>query len=197
MTLINSNTADSEAPTERFPADWQQMKNAGERKHEREPRAAGDDAKKGAAPLSTAPSLGKEQIRLLRSTFTQIEKKAGLAALDFYRNLFNLDPTLRPLFQSDIELQGRKLMQALSYTIQTLENPEALTPVLEALGRRHVTYGARDCHYDTVIEALMRTLPEFLGSDFTAPTADAWRAALTHVAATMKRGAAQVIPVAK
>jgi hypothetical protein len=42
-------------------------------------------------------------------------------------------------------------MEALSFTIETIEDPDRLAPVLEALGRRHVGYGARDEHYDIVI----------------------------------------------
>jgi hypothetical protein len=32
-------------------------------------------------------------------------------------------------------------MEALAFTVATLENPSKLVPVLEAMGRRHVTYG--------------------------------------------------------
>ena len=90
-----------------------------------------------------------------------------------------------------IELQAHKLMEALSYTIATLENPQALVPALEAMGRRHVTYGARNGHYDTVIRALLLTLDETLAGRFSPAVREAWNEALTFVADTMKRGAAQ------
>jgi hemoglobin-like flavoprotein len=118
-----------------------------------------------------------------------VEPHAGIAGLMFYRHLFNLDPSLRLLFQTSIELQARKLMEALSYTIATLENPQALVPVLEAMGRRHVTYGARGEHYDTVIQAMLLTLADTLNSGFSAEVRNAWNEALTFVAETMKRGA--------
>src|SRR5438477_6973908 len=85
-------------------------------------------------------TLAERKIHLLRQSFALIEPHAGIAGLAFYRNLFNLDPSLRPLFQSSIELQARKLMEALSYTIATLEEPQTLVPTLEAMGRRHVAY---------------------------------------------------------
>ena len=84
-------------------------------------------------------------------------------------------------------------MEALSFTIETLENPAVLAPVLEALGRRHVGYGACDAHYNVVIEALMLTLQQSIGPKFSKATALAWRLALTHLANTMKRGAAQQV----
>ena len=135
--------------------------------------------------------LTDRKVRLLRQSFALVEPHAGIAGLIFYRHLFNLDPSLRPLFQTSIELQARKLMEALSYTIATLENPKALFPVLESMGRRHVTYGARDEHYDTVIQAMLLTLAETLNSAFSPPVRAAWSEALTYVADAMKRGALQ------
>ncbi len=135
--------------------------------------------------------LTDRKVRLLRQSFALVEPNAGIAGLIFYRHLFNLDPSLRPLFQTSIELQARKLMEALSYTIATLENPQALVPVLEAMGRRHVTYGARDEHYNTVIEAMLLTLTETLNSGFSAELRAAWSDALAFVADAMKRGALQ------
>ena len=106
----------------------------------------------------------------------------------FYRNLFSLAPSLRSLFQTSIELQSRKLMEALSYTIATFEQPNALLPVLEALGRRHVTYGVRDEHYEIVIQAMLQTLAEMLGAEFSTKDRNAWEEALSFVAGVMKRG---------
>ncbi|HEX5221034.1 MAG TPA: globin domain-containing protein [Verrucomicrobiae bacterium] len=135
--------------------------------------------------------MTEKQIHLLRESFALIQPKAVAAGLTFYRNLFALDPSLRAMFQSSIELQSRKLMEALSYTIATLENPKALVPMLEAMGRRHVSYGTRDEHYATVLTALLGALEETLGAAYTPETRKAWTAALGFVADTMKRGAAE------
>lgn len=110
----------------------------------------------------------------------------------FYRNLFTLDPSLRSLFHTTIELQGRKFMDSLEYTVASLENPRALIPALEAMGRRHVTYGVKHRHYATVTQALLQTLGECLEKEFTPPVAKAWRQALGFVCAAMQRGAREV-----
>ena len=136
--------------------------------------------------------MNKKQIRLLRQSFALIEPQANIAALMFYRNLFTLDPSLRALFHTGIEVQGRKLMEALAFTVATLENPKALLPELEAMGRRHLTYSVRDEHYATVLEAMMLTLDQALGKAFTPEVRAAWSDALGLVAETMKRGAASV-----
>jgi hemoglobin-like flavoprotein len=130
---------------------------------------------------------------MLRRSFLRIEKQSGIVALAFYRNLFTLAPQLRSLFQSDIELQGCKFMEAVGIAIRSLEKSGELTSVLKALGRRHTGYGARGEHYPVVIEALLMTLRQTLGSEFTPQLARAWEQALIHIAETMKRGAASAI----
>lgn len=121
-----------------------------------------------------------------------IEPQANIAAMIFYRNLFALDPSLRSLFHTSIELQGRKLMEALGYTLVSLKKPDDLAPVLESLGRRHVIYGTKNEHYATVTQALLQTLGDCLNEKFTPEVKAAWEKALTFVAATMQRGAKDV-----
>ena len=93
------------------------------------------------------------QIQLIHQTFTLVEPRAEVMALVFYQRLFALDPSLRPLFRTNIDEQGQKLMQMLGVAIALLEQPFALGPALEALGRRHAGYGVEDRHYATVGEA--------------------------------------------
>lgn len=128
----------------------------------------------------------------MRGHFRIMESQAAISSLVFYRNLFTLDPSLRPLFHSSLELQGRKLMEALEFTIATLENPAELMPVLESMGRRHVSYGTRDEHYATMTAAMLRTLREILGGEFTPRAEAAWIAALCLISAAMIRGAGSV-----
>src|SRR5215208_3482729 len=104
------------------------------------------------------------QIQLIRETFALVAPRANVAALVFYRRLFELDPALRPLFGAEIEEQGRKLMQMLTAAVRLLDKSESLVPVLQDLGRRHVGYGVRDEHYDTVGAALLWMLGETLGT---------------------------------
>ena len=132
------------------------------------------------------------QAQLIRESFASVEPRAGIAALMFYQRLFALDPSLRKLFQHDIEQQGVKLMQALRFAVATLDNPRQLQPALEALGRRHFYYGVEDRHYDTVGAALLDTLEHLLGPAFTAEVKQSWVEVYTHIANTMKEAAAQV-----
>ncbi len=130
------------------------------------------------------------QIHTIRQTFALIEPRAEVMTLIFYQRLFALDPSLRSLFRADIEEQGQKLMQMLGVAVALLDQPFALGPSLEALGRRHAGYGVDDRHYDTVGEALLGALAECLGNAFTREAMEAWAALYAVAANAMQHGAA-------
>ena len=117
-----------------------------------------------------------DQIRLVQSSFARVKPVAPAAAEAFYRRLFELDPSLQGLFHGSMVQQGDRLMQMIGAAVGLLGRPETLFPVLHALGARHVGYGVRPAHYDTVGAALLQTLGEMLGEGFTAAHHDAWAA---------------------
>ena len=136
--------------------------------------------------------LDAEQKHRLRKTFAVVERQSHVAALVFYQRLFELNPMLRPLFKTDIELQAAKLMDMLSTALSLMEKPDELNETLEELGARHVAYGVRTEHYETVGEALLAMLSTVLGKDFTPDTRKVWAELYQLISTTMLRGAARV-----
>jgi hemoglobin-like flavoprotein len=130
--------------------------------------------------------LTEGEVQVVRDTFNLVAPRAEVAARIFYRRLFELDPSLRSLFHTDLNEQGRKLMQMLAAGVRLLDKPEALLPVVEDLGRRHVNYGVRDDHYDTVSHALLWTLAEILGPRCTEDVTAVWAKFYTALAGIMK-----------
>jgi len=128
--------------------------------------------------------------QLVQQSWALVAPISDVAAGLFSGRLFELDPSLRPLFKGDITEQGRKLMQTLAVVVKGIDNLDALVPAVEALGRRHGGYGVTDGHYDTVAAALLWTLEQGLGAAFTPEVRDAWVEAYTLLAAVMKRAAA-------
>jgi hemoglobin-like flavoprotein len=130
------------------------------------------------------------QAALVEDSFRHVAPIAEPAAAIFYQRLFALDPALRPLFaQSDMSLQGRKLMAAIGFVVGSLRFSDRLLPAVAELGRRHAGYGVRPAHYATVGAALLATLEEGLGAAFTPEVRDAWAAAYGLVADVMQRAA--------
>jgi len=133
-----------------------------------------------------------KQISLVQSTWMKVVPIRDEAAGLFYRMLFEMDPGLRPLFKSDMAEQGRKLTSMIGTAVAGLAELPAIVPAVQELGRRHVHYGVKDAHYDTVGAALLWTLEQGLGPDFTPEVKEAWATAYGVLAATMKDAAAKV-----
>lgn len=134
-----------------------------------------------------------EQKLLVQESFSHILPIAETAALLFYERLFDLDPKLRPLFKDDMREQRRMLMSMLRIAVAGLDNLEKLTPGLQNLGQRHVSYGVRAEDYETVGAALLWALEQGLGSLFTPEVRAAWTAVYTILATTMQDGAQKFI----
>jgi hemoglobin-like flavoprotein len=120
---------------------------------------------------------------------------AETAANPFYTRLFELDPSLRYLFKGDMTDQGKKLMATLKIVVNSLDRLEATLPAVQELGRRHVGYGVEDYHYETVGTALLWTLSQGLGEQFTPEVEAAWGTAYLLLAGAMKAAAAEVAVV--
>ena len=136
-----------------------------------------------------------QQITLVQESFRKVLPISEMAATIFYARLFELDPSLRKLFTGDIKRQGMMLMSMIASAVRGLSDPNALLPVLTALGRRHGGYGVVDAHYTTVAEALLWTLEQGLGKDFTTETREAWISAYSLMSSVMQQGAREM-PVA-
>jgi hemoglobin-like flavoprotein len=134
--------------------------------------------------------MDQESIRLVQQTWKQVDPIREQAAALFYGRLFELDPSLRPLFKGDMAEQGRKLMNMLATAAMGLDRLDSIVGEVQALGRRHVAYGVQDAHYDTVGAALLWTLEQGLGDAFTPQVKAAWAEAYTLLADTMKPAAA-------
>lgn len=126
-----------------------------------------------------------QQIHLVQSTWLQMLPIQEVAARLFYERLFELDPSLQRLFHGDMRAQGQKLMHVIDTAVNGLSQFEQVRPMIQALGRRHASYGVRDEHYGIVGSALLWTLAKGLGEAFTPAVRDAWSAAYGALATTM------------
>ena len=129
------------------------------------------------------------QIEIVKLSFARILPFKDQAAELFYCRLFELDPSLRLMFRSDMTEQKQKVMLALSMVVSNLEKMDNVLIAVRELGRRHKSYGVRTRHYDIVGAALLWTLEIGLGSSWNKELAEAWALAYGQVAAAMIEGA--------
>lgn len=137
--------------------------------------------------------MNPREIMLVQSSWSKVTTIQDAAAQLFYRRLFELDPALEPLFKSDMEEQRRKLMRMITTAVNGLGRLDEIVSAVQNLGRRHVDYGVKDAHYDTVGAALLWTLGQGLGKDFTPEVEQAWEKTYHTLASTMKEAAATTV----
>lgn len=118
--------------------------------------------------------MDKQVIDDVQSTWKIVEGIAPQAAALFYTNLFEADPSLKPLFKGDMTEQGKKLMQMIGAAVGKLTALDVLVPILQGLAVRHTAYGVQEAHYATVGGALLKTLEQGLGPAFTPQVKSAW-----------------------
>lgn len=133
-----------------------------------------------------------EQVALIKGSWEKVLPISETAAELFYGKLFELDADLKPLFKGDMKEQGAKLMKMINTVVNSLDKLDTIVPAVQSLGERHVGYGVKDEHYDTVAAALLWTLGQGLGDDFTDEVKEAWTAAYVILATTMKEAASKV-----
>ncbi len=132
-----------------------------------------------------------EEVELVQLSWAKVEPIADNAADLFYGRLFEIAPETKTLFPAVMAEQKKKLMQTLAVCVNGLNDLGEIVPAVQALGKRHVDYKVSDEHYDSVGAALLWTLEQGLGEDFTPETASAWTNVYGVLATTMKDAAAQ------
>jgi hemoglobin-like flavoprotein len=129
--------------------------------------------------------MDRREIALVQSTFAEVKPISGQAATLFYGRLFEIAPSVKPLFKGDMKEQGRKLMTTLAYVVNGLPDLPTILPAASALAKRHVSYGAAKEHYGPAGEALLWTLEKGLGPKWTPEAASAWAKAYATLSGFM------------
>lgn len=137
------------------------------------------------------------EIALIQSSFASVKPISEQAAALFYGRLFEIAPAVRPLFKGDMTEQGRKLMGTLAYVVQGLNDLPSILPAASALAKRHVAYGALPEHYPAVGAALLWTLEQGLGANWTPEAAAAWAKAYATLSGYMIAEAYSAPPAAE
>jgi hemoglobin-like flavoprotein len=133
--------------------------------------------------------MTKERIQLLQQNLLRLLSVSDLTGQLFYKRLFELDPSIRSMFKADMQEMTRQLMQTVGMIVTGLSTPGEVMSLVAEYGRKHVEYGVVEAHYETVCTALLWTLEQILGSEFTPESHAAWAEAYDFIAKLMKDAA--------
>jgi len=139
--------------------------------------------------------MDSRTVALIRTTFKAVaaeEDGPEQLARAFYAILFTNYPPVRDLFPAAMDLQRDRLVNAISHTLDQLEDPDELIPFLAQLGRDHRKYGVRREHYVAVASSLKSAVRQFAGTEMWTDEVDrAWDEGLALISQTMLGAAEQ------
>jgi hemoglobin-like flavoprotein len=130
-------------------------------------------------------------VEVLEESFDLVAPQGDELVKRFYERLFETAPAVQPLFEKvDMEHQRQALLNMLLVLRESLHDLEDVVPDLEALGARHVDYGAQADHYPVVGSVLIATMTEIAGDAWKPEYTAAWQEAYGVVQEVMLSGAA-------
>ncbi|MGW4243746.1 FAD-binding oxidoreductase [Nocardia sp. NPDC004722] len=130
---------------------------------------------------------------LVRANFrTVVEAPNGPERLisAFYGHLFAEIPALRELFPSAMDMQPKRLVTAIQFVLDNLEDWDRAQRFLEQLARDHRKYGVEAAHYDIAGRALLSAFRSYNGAaNWSRPLEAGWRDITILISASMAIGA--------
>ena len=133
-----------------------------------------------------------EQLDLVRSSYASLGDAAPAMATEFYRRLFDADPSAESLFSDATDVMAAKFADELAAIVQAIVSFDEFAPRVRDLAARHVGYGVQNHHYRAVGEALIGALAAHLAPRWDQALETAWRNAYNLVAEVMMDAAADV-----
>jgi hemoglobin-like flavoprotein len=137
----------------------------------------------------TPTTITDKQRQLVTLSFARLLPISNEATTIFYERLWDIAPETKAMFDgTDMKQLGMKIMQTLGVTVRALHDLDSISPMLQDLGRRHMSYGVTREQYDLVKAALLWMIEQCLKKDFTSETHAAWIVAYDLIASIITSG---------
>ena len=130
--------------------------------------------------------MTQDDIARVQASWHTIEPVKHVAAELFYVKLFELDATLKLLFNDDLKLREQKFLQLMDATVQGLAHADVMMSAVRELGIRHPLFGDSDEHHGPIAAALLWTLEKCLRREFTPEVRVAWANTFARLSKTIR-----------
>ena len=131
----------------------------------------------------------------MKASYAEVSARPLLLAARFYEDLFDADPSLRPLFPTDLTSVKGHFGAALALVVRHLDDGAALRESLRTLGAQHVHWRARPEDYLTARRALISAVRQ-QSLSWSDGLERHWHEAITAIIIPMLEGAAGHIAMA-
>lgn len=129
--------------------------------------------------------LDQKTIDIIKSTVPVLKEHGVTIATTFYKNMFEQNPEIKPLFNMDKQSSGEQpkalAMMVLSVA-QNIDNLPALIPAIKKVSEKHCECAVKPDHYPIVGKHLLGTIKEVLGDAATDEILEAWKKAYEVIA---------------
>jgi methyl-accepting chemotaxis protein len=131
--------------------------------------------------------LSPRQTLLIKLSWSHLSNRLDEFGETFYRILFDLEPALKPMFKSDMEMQRAKFSAMVNHIVAHVQHPEKIEGEIQHLGYRHIDYGVKPQHYDMVMIAFLLAMERNLKRKWDTETKEAWTMAFVFIISQMKK----------
>jgi hemoglobin-like flavoprotein len=126
---------------------------------------------------------------LVRTTFARLAVMPEVAGALFYERLFATNPSFRPLFKSDMRIQGVKLMAMLAVVVYNLPELGQASPAIRDLAVVMSSTASSSVTTTRCEKGCSWTLEQALGEDLTPAVCEVWTVCYDELAGEMKEAA--------
>ena len=121
--------------------------------------------------------LDKETIDIIKSTVPTLKTHGMEITKTFYKNMFEQNPEVKPLFNMDKQESGeppKALAMSILAAAQNIDNLSAIMPVVKRIGSIHCNAKVKPEHYPIVGKHLLGAIKEVLADEATEDIINAW-----------------------
>jgi len=129
--------------------------------------------------------LTDHQKNLIVESFTQFEPIIQHSSRVFFDRLTEVEPALGAQFSNTNNVHSDKLATVIQIAVISVNNLDALVPMLKLLGSEYRSYGARPEFYEIFGDVLLWTLEQGLGEAYSEEVNEAWATLYGIIAETM------------
>ena len=131
--------------------------------------------------------ISDNELRMVQASLDRLRHDFDTRSMYFYERLFQRAPHLKDMFRDDLAGQGMKFMSTLDAVVQKLDDEGQLASQYMGLGEMHAAIGVRAADFMPMEEALIDSMKDALGDDFSPELETAWRKAYAIVSGNMIR----------
>jgi len=133
--------------------------------------------------------MNTAEIALVQTSFRRLLPALDRVGVLFYARLLELDPVLRLALDGEAVARNRRLVQWVALTVNGLNHPETLAPVVRRAGRSCADIFQDHVRVETIGAALLWALEAAAREPFAVETRQAWAKAYGFLANLLRAGA--------